>query len=102
MGKSNLTDKTDIALEDCRFYSVQDVPGLSEPTKGEWDLRENIDKYLGNVDFKDKTVLELGPASGCLTFEIENQGIYTQMFAREQFQLKNAITNNIFLTKLEY
>ena len=74
MGKSNLIDKTDIALEDCRFYSVQDVPGLSEPTKGEWDLRENIDKYLGNVDFKDKTVLELGPASGCLTFEIENRG----------------------------
>ena len=74
MSKSNLIDTTNITLEDCVFYTVQDIPGLSEPTKGEWDLRKNIDKYLGNVDFKDKTVLELGPASGCLTFEIENRG----------------------------
>ena len=63
-----------IAFKDCQFYTVQDIPGLNEPTKGEWDLRDNVGKYLGDVDFKDKTVLELGPASGCLTFEIENRG----------------------------
>lgn len=66
--------QSSIAIEDCEFYTVQNIPGLKEPTKGEWDLRKNIEKYLGNVDFKDKTVLELGPASGFLTFEIENRG----------------------------
>ena len=63
-----------ISLEDCIFYHVMDVPGLSEPTKGEWDLRKGVDEYLGHVDFKNKTVLELGPASGYLTFHIEKMG----------------------------
>ena len=68
------SSKKIVALEDCRFYTVQDIPGLREPTKGEWDLRKNVDKYLGGLVFKDKTVLEIGPASGYLTFEIENRG----------------------------
>ena len=63
-----------ISLEDCKFYYVQDIPGLSEPTKGEWDLRKGVDEYLGHVDFKNKTVLELGPASGYLTFHMEKLG----------------------------
>ena len=63
-----------ISLEDCFFYHVMDIPGLSEPTKGEWDLRKGVDEYLGHVDFKNKTVLELGPASGYLTFHIEKLG----------------------------
>ena len=53
-----------ISLEDCKFYHVIDIPGLSEPTKGIWDLRKGVDEYLGHVDFKNKTVLELGPSSG--------------------------------------
>ena len=71
--KNNSRKKT-ISLEECCFYTVQDIPGQSKPTNGEWDLRKNVDKYLGNVDFKDKSVLELGPASGFLSFEIENRG----------------------------
>ena len=63
-----------IAFKDCQFYTVQDIPGLNEPTKGEWDLRDNVGKYLGDVDFNERTVLELGPASGYLTFEIESRG----------------------------
>ena len=63
-----------ISLEDCIFYHVMDIPGLSEPTKGIWDLRKDVDEYLGHVDFKNKTVLELGPASGFLTFHIEKMG----------------------------
>ena len=63
-----------ISLEDCEFYHVMDIPGLSEPTKGTWDLRKGVDEYLGHVDFKNKTVLELGPASGYLTFHIEKMG----------------------------
>ena len=63
-----------ISLEDCFFYHVMDIPGLSEPTKGEWDLRKGVDEYLGHLDFNNKTVLELGPASGYLTFHIEKLG----------------------------
>ena len=71
--KNNSRKKT-ISLEEFIFYTVQDIPGQSEPTNGEWDLRKNVDKYLGNVDFKDRSVLELGPASGFLSFEIEKRG----------------------------
>jgi len=63
-----------ISLEDCEFYHVQDIPGLSEPTKGSFDLRKNVNEFLGHTDFKNKTVLELGPASGFLTFHIEKIG----------------------------
>jgi len=63
-----------ISLEDCEFYHVQDIPGLSEPPKGSFDLRKNVNEYLGHVNFKNKTVLELGPASGFLTFHIEKMG----------------------------
>ena len=63
-----------ISLEDCAFYHVQDIPGLSEPTEGKWDLRKGVDEYLGHVDFKNKTVLELGPSSGYLTFHMEKLG----------------------------
>ena len=63
-----------ILLEDCQFYHVQDIPGVSELTKGSFDLRKGVKEYLGHVDFKNKTVLELGPASGFLTFHIEKMG----------------------------
>lgn len=60
-----------LSIDDCEFYTVQDVPGLDKPTKGEWDLRAGVDNYLGHVEFNGKTVLELGPASGYLTFHME-------------------------------
>ena len=63
-----------VSLEDCEFYHVQDIPGLSESPKGSFDLRKGVNEYLGYVDFKNKTVLELGPASGFLTFHIEKMG----------------------------
>ena len=63
-----------IPLEDCEFYHVMDIPGLSEPPKGLFDLRKGVNEFLGHVDFKNKTVLELGPASGFLTFHIEKMG----------------------------
>lgn len=63
-----------ILYEDCQFYTVQDIPNVAGPTIGEWDLRKNLMDYLGNVDFTNKSVLELGPASGFLTFEVEKMG----------------------------
>jgi 2-polyprenyl-3-methyl-5-hydroxy-6-metoxy-1,4-benzoquinol methylase len=61
-------------LKDLEFYTVQEVPGVIKETEGEWDLRDNVDEYLGNTFFKDKSVLELGPASGFLTFYMESKG----------------------------
>ena len=63
-----------ISLEDCEFYHVQNIPGLSEPTKGAYDLRKGINEYLGHVNFNNKTVLELGPSTGYITFHIEKEG----------------------------
>jgi len=59
--------------EDCIFYHTMDLPGYGL-MEGMWDLRPNIDKYLGKVNLKNKRVLDVGAASGFLTFHMENQG----------------------------
>jgi SAM-dependent methyltransferase len=58
---------------DCYFYHVMEVPGLGVTT-GEWDLRQHVDHYLGRIPYQGKRVLEIGPASGFLTFEMERRG----------------------------
>jgi hypothetical protein len=60
-------------LKDCDFYHTMDIPGVGL-VKGEWDLRLGIRRYLGNVAFRDKRVLEIGTASGFVCFYIESQG----------------------------
>lgn len=64
---------------DCDFYHTMDLPevGLVE---GNWDLRPNIDSYLGNVDFTDKRVLDVGCASGALSFHMEKRGAQVVSF----------------------
>jgi len=37
-------------------------------------LRHYLDDFLGGLDFQAKRVLEIGPASGLLTFEMERRG----------------------------
>ncbi|MBM3533951.1 MAG: class I SAM-dependent methyltransferase [Alphaproteobacteria bacterium] len=61
------------SLADCYFYHSMDIPGYGE-VRGEWDLRARTLDYLGHVDFAGKRVLEIGPASGYLTFYMERQG----------------------------
>jgi SAM-dependent methyltransferase len=58
---------------DCHFYHTMEVPGHGLMT-GEWDLRGRVDDYLGRVAFAGQRVLEIGPASGFLTFEMEKRG----------------------------
>lgn len=60
-------------LHDCYFYHTMELPGHGV-TPGEWDLRAGVDGYLGRFAFADKRVLEIGPASGFLTFEMEKRG----------------------------
>lgn len=61
------------SLEDCFFYHTMDLPGLGSVT-GHWDLRGRFDDYIGGVDVRGKSVLDIGTASGFLTFEAEKRG----------------------------
>lgn len=60
-------------FHDCHFYHVMDLPDFGT-TDGHWDLRGRAGEYLGGVDFAGKSVLEIGPASGFLTAEMEARG----------------------------
>jgi SAM-dependent methyltransferase len=60
-------------VADCYFYHTMEVPGYGV-MDGEWDLRRGVDEYLGKVAFAGQRVLEIGPASGFLTFEMEKRG----------------------------
>jgi O-methyltransferase len=56
--------------DDCNFYHTTDIPGIGV-AEGQWDLRDGFNEYLGEFDFSGTRVLEIGPATGFLTFEIE-------------------------------
>jgi O-methyltransferase len=72
MSSFRVIQKPAPTLDECRFYHVVDLP--TGTTGGEWDLRPTVDRYLGQVDFKDKSVLEIGPASGFISFHLEKAG----------------------------
>jgi SAM-dependent methyltransferase len=59
--------------ESCDFYHTMDMPGFGL-VKGIWDLRGYVDQYLGQMAFAGTRVLEIGPASGFLTIEMEKRG----------------------------
>jgi SAM-dependent methyltransferase len=60
-------------VRDCGFYHTMEIPGHGL-VEGQWDLRSGIDRYLGNVSFAGKRVLDVGTASGFLTFHVERAG----------------------------
>jgi len=61
------------SISDCYFYHTTEIPGHGV-VKGDWDLREKMPEYLGNVGLKGKRVLDVGTANGFLTFYMEGQG----------------------------
>ena len=64
--------KKNIKKEDCKFYHTIKVGDYI--VNGAWDLTDCIDDYLSNFDFKNKRVIDIGTASGYLSFEMENRG----------------------------
>jgi SAM-dependent methyltransferase len=58
----------------CHFYHRMEIPGYGPTSGGMWDLRPNVDAYLGSIELAGKRVLEIGPASGFLTFHMESRG----------------------------
>ena len=61
------------ALSECLWYHTIDLPGIGV-VEGQWDLRETIDAYLGGIDVAGKRCLDVGTASGFLTYEMERRG----------------------------
>jgi SAM-dependent methyltransferase len=61
------------ALEECAFYHSIELPGVGLQV-GQWDLRPGIGSYLGPTDFGGLRVLEIGPANGFVSFELERRG----------------------------
>jgi len=59
--------------EECLFYHALDLPSFGA-VEGHWDLRGRFDEYVGYTDLRDKTVLDVGTASGFLSFEAERRG----------------------------
>jgi len=60
-------------LSDCFFYHTITLPGFGE-VRGHWDLRGRFDDYLGHVDVNGKSVIDIGTATGFLSFEAERNG----------------------------
>jgi SAM-dependent methyltransferase len=60
-------------LEECFFYHTIDLPGFGL-VPAQWDLRGRFDDYVGGVDVAGKSVLDIGTASGFLSFEAEKRG----------------------------
>ena len=55
-------------LEDCYFYHKSDLPdgSTAEGPADYFDLRGNFINYIGNVDLRGKSVIDIGTASGFL------------------------------------
>jgi SAM-dependent methyltransferase len=66
-------------ISDCFFYHAIDLPGLGY-IPGEWDLRKGIKNYLGNVKLTGKNILDVGAATGFISFYMESQGAAVTAF----------------------
>ena len=58
----------------CFFYHFMDLPGHGQVGDYGWDLRGGESDYLSGIALTGRRVLEIGPASGFLTFHMESQG----------------------------
>lgn len=66
-----MTDAVD--LEKMLFYQSIDLPKHGH-IKGCWDHRSSMDVYLAHTNFENTTALDVGPASGFWSFEMERRG----------------------------
>lgn len=65
--------RTKVSREDCFFYHTIDLAD-GTTIEGHWDLRGRYADYTGHVDFRDARVLDVGTASGFLSFSAEAAG----------------------------
>lgn len=60
-------------LDECFFYHTMDLPEFGL-VHGHWDLRGRFEDYVGGVEVSSKSVLDVGTATGFLSFEAEKRG----------------------------
>jgi SAM-dependent methyltransferase len=60
-------------LDDCFFYHTMELPELGVIQRV-WDLRGRFDDYTGKADVAGKSVLDIGCATGFLSFAAEKCG----------------------------
>lgn len=73
-------DPIEVSSDDeCFFYHFMDLPEIGEVGET-WDLRGCVDNYLGRLDYQGKRVLDVGTASGYLSFEMEKRGAQVVSF----------------------
>jgi len=70
--------KRGLDVSDCVFYHSVDLP--SGPQAGIWDLRGRFDEYIGHQQLDGRTVLDVGTATGFLSFEAESRGAQVTSF----------------------
>ena len=56
-----------------QFYHSMEIPGMGT-IAGNWNLIGRLDDYIGGVELKGRRVLDVGSASGFLSFEMEKRG----------------------------
>ncbi len=61
------------SLDGCYFYHTMDLPEFGV-VRGHWDLRGRFEDYLSAVPVDGKSVLDVGAATGFLSFEAERRG----------------------------
>lgn len=61
------------SADGCFFYHTIELPELGV-IQGQWDLRGRFDDYIGGVSVAGKSVLDVGTATGFLSFESEKRG----------------------------
>jgi len=65
--------------EDCIFYHTMDFPD-GEQVTGVWDIRGQFASYVGDYPLAGKTLVDIGAASGFLTFCAEQAGATVTAF----------------------
>ena len=61
------------STSECKFYHAFEYPDGTS-VEGDWDLRQAFGDYSGNVDVSGKRVLDMGTASGFMSFAFEQHG----------------------------
>ena len=59
-------------IASCCWYHSLDLP--EGTVRGQWDLRGRFSHYVGHVPLGGRRVLDIGTASGFLTWEAEKRG----------------------------
>jgi hypothetical protein len=74
--------------EECEFYHCIDFSN-GDSVLGQWDIRGQFNQYVGHYPLAGKTVLDVGTATGFLTFSAEAGGaIVTALDCRDAADLE--------------